>query len=76
MRGLAKYFGISKERVCEMLRRELPSGFPCFQANGLWWVDLDELREWMCQRLEERAPAGGANDIRSKKSAARKRFLH
>jgi hypothetical protein len=53
IRELAKYFRISRRQACEMLRREVPFGFPCFRAGGKWCVDLDQMREWMCQRMEE-----------------------
>jgi excisionase family DNA binding protein len=53
---LAKYFGISKKRVYETLRREAVAGFPCFRIGRGWRVDLEQMREWMCQRIEEKQP--------------------
>jgi excisionase family DNA binding protein len=52
---LAKYFGIPKKRVYEMLRREADAGFPGFRVGSGWRIDLEQLREWMCEKIEERA---------------------
>jgi excisionase family DNA binding protein len=50
---IAQYFGIPKKRVYEMLRREADAGFPCFRIGRGWRVDIEQMREWMCQRIEE-----------------------
>jgi excisionase family DNA binding protein len=54
VKEIAKYFGIPRKRVYEMLRREADAGFPCFRVGRGWRVDLDQMREWMCQRIEEK----------------------
>jgi excisionase family DNA binding protein len=51
---LAEYFGIPKGQVYAMLRREADSGFPGFRAGRGWRVDLEQMREWMCQQVEEK----------------------
>jgi hypothetical protein len=43
-----------KKRVCEMLKREADAGFPGF------YVDLEEMREWMLQRIEQKTPSRSA----------------
>jgi excisionase family DNA binding protein len=54
---IAKYFGIPKKRVYEMLRRESVAGFPCFRVGRGWRVDMDQMRDWMCQQAERKSPA-------------------
>jgi Helix-turn-helix domain len=75
IRDLAKYFGISRKRVCEMLRREAAAGFPCFQAGGGWCVDLDEMREWMCRQVEEKARGDSAEGFASEDPSTKKSFV-
>jgi hypothetical protein len=70
---LAKYFGTSKKRACEMLRREGAAGFPCFQVGGGWCVDLDEMRDWICQQIE--AGSQSTNVARVKSIALGKRSI-
>ena len=54
---IATYFGIPKRRVYEMLRREAIAGFPCFRVGRGWRVDIDQMRDWMCQQAERKTPA-------------------
>ena len=54
---IATYFGIPKRRVYEMLRREAVAGFPCFRVGRGWRVDIDQMRDWMCQQAERKSPA-------------------
>ena len=66
---LSDYFGIPKERVNQMLTREVGAGFPGFRVGGEWRVDLEQMREWMCERIEEKAsviPAGVSHRTRHK----------
>jgi excisionase family DNA binding protein len=53
---LAQYFGVSKARVYEMLRRQANAGFPSYRVGRGWRVDLEQMREWICQRVEDKAP--------------------
>ena len=70
---LAKYFGIPKGRVYAILRREAESGFPGFRAGRGWRVDLEQMREWMCQRVEEKVSS--VSTVVSRKTASKKAFV-
>jgi excisionase family DNA binding protein len=52
---LADYFGISKSRVYRMLRREADAPMFGFRVGKGWRIDLDQMRDWMCQQIVEKA---------------------
>jgi hypothetical protein len=48
---LAKYFGVDEHEIHDL--QKAGTDFPARQSSDGWCVELDELREWMVQRLEQ-----------------------
>jgi excisionase family DNA binding protein len=49
---LAEYLRVSEARLYELLKGEA-AGFPAFRVGRGWRVNLDEMRDWMCQQLDK-----------------------
>jgi excisionase family DNA binding protein len=75
---LAEYFGIPKARVYRMLKSEAEAKLFGFRVGGAWRIDLDQMREWICQKVVESetklvpVPSAGTGASSESKSISRK----
>jgi excisionase family DNA binding protein len=53
IRDLSTFLGIPRKRVYEILRRGAETGLQSFRVGRGWRVDLDQLRLWMTEQIDD-----------------------
>jgi len=57
---LAIYFNVPRHRIYDLLRRGCP--LPRFKIGYRWRIDMDKLRDWLCDEIENPNRKGNGTD--------------